>query len=80
MVVISDLVKLIGNFNSQRSGETQLYFSSVDIILYGVFFKFETEMKTALLKVILQNFIEKKYVLTGDFSNNSHCTPTLSIS
>ena len=55
-------------------------FSCVDIILCSFGFYFETEMKTAIFKVILPDFVERKYLSTGDFSVNNRCTPLLSIS
>ena len=50
-----------------------------DIIFWRFRFYLETAKKTAILRVILPIFIEKKYRSTWDYYVNNHETPTLSI-
>ena len=81
MMVIFDFVDLIGKANFQISIKSIHfpYFSCGDIIFWRLSICFEIEMKTAIFKLILPNFIEEKYHSKGYFYINNHLTSTLSI-
>ena len=81
MMVIFDFADLIGKSNFQISIKSIHfpYFSCGDIIFWRLSICFEMDMKTAIFKLILPNFIEEKYHSKGYFYINNHLTSTLSI-